>query len=158
MNAQSEVFVDDRTGIEHPNARSLTDAFIAHFSEKVSLAVGSEVRFQPLDEDGYSFIVRGSATVGINVLEEQGILLFMSRIMKVPSSNRELFYRRLLELNYSVTADSAFSVDREEDEVFLRAARPFAGLDYEEFEQLLHNVATVADDWDDKLVAEFQEG
>ena len=35
---------------------------------------------------------------------------------------------------------------------------PLAGLDYEEFEEMLHTVATVADEWDDKLLAQFGGG
>jgi hypothetical protein len=41
--------------------------------------------------------------------------------------------------------------------VYLCATRSIDGLDYDEFEDMLHTVATVADEWDDRLIAEFKE-
>lgn len=129
----------------------MVNDYIRRFGE----AVG--VDFEPLDEDGYTDVRRGSATVGINVLEEHGILLFLSRIMDVPKTGRETFYRRLLELNFLVTSDGAFAIDKDRDAVYLRALRRLSGLDYEEFEDLLHTIATVADEWDDRLSELFNQ-
>ncbi len=75
----------------------------------------------------------------------------MCYIMKVPITRREEFYRRVLELNLIATGDAAFSIDKRSDALFLRAMRPVADLDYDEFEDLLDTVATVADDLDDDL-------
>jgi hypothetical protein len=71
--------------------------------------------------------------------------------MEVPRDGREAFYRRLLELNFLVTSDGAFAIDKDRDAVYLRALRRLSGLDYEEFEDLLHTIASVADEWDDRL-------
>ena len=46
----------------------------------------------------------------INVLEDHGVLLFLAPIMPVPITGRETFYRRLLELSFLTTADSAFAI------------------------------------------------
>jgi hypothetical protein len=46
-------------------------------------------------------------------------------------------------------------LDEKNNTVYLRASRSILGLDYEEFEELLHSVATVADEWDDKLLKKF---
>ncbi|MCB9621378.1 MAG: YbjN domain-containing protein [Sandaracinus sp.] len=108
-----------------------------------------------LDEDGYTELTRGSAQVGVNVLEEHGVLLLLSRILDVPKDEREAFYRRLLELNFLVTSDAAFAIDRDRDVVYLRAHRRLSGLDFEEFEDLLRNVSAVADEWDDRLAELF---
>jgi hypothetical protein len=71
--------------------------------------------------------------------------------MAVPREGREALYRRLLELNFLVTSDASFAIDKDKDAVYLRALRRLSGLDYEEFEDLLHTMASVADEWDDRL-------
>ena len=78
--------------------------------------------------------------------------------MPVPEERESEFFKTLLELNYSATSNGAFALDQETNVVYLRAARSVAGLDYEEFEEMLHTVATVADEWDDKLLAQFGGG
>ena len=158
MKKERQVYFDRDTGKGHFTARSLVDAYIVRFSNRVSAATGADVKFAPLDEDGYSHVVRGSATVGINVLEKHGILLLLSKIMTVPEGDPADFFKTLLELNYSATSNGAFALDKTSNTVYLRASRSVAGLDYEEFEELLHTVATVADEWDDKLISQFGEG
>jgi hypothetical protein len=123
----------------------MVNDYIRRFGEAVGVSMDL------LDEDGYTDVRRGSATVGINVLTEHGILLFLSRIMDVPPNDKESFYRRLLELNFLVTSDGAFAIDKDRNAVYLRGLRRLSGLDYEEFEDLLHTIATVADEWDDRL-------
>lgn len=143
------IYQDRQTERVYRDATEMVNDYIHRFGE----AVGVEL--ESLDEDGYSDVRRGSATVGINVLEEHGILLFLSKIMEVPREGRETFYRRLLELNFLVTSDGAFAIDKDRDAVYLRALRRLSGLDYEEFEDLLHTIATVADEWDDRLAELF---
>jgi hypothetical protein len=157
MTETTKGYVDRDTGQSFPDARALINEYIERFSRKVSDAAGTEIKFDPLDGDGYSSVTRGSATIGINVMEEQGLLLFLSRIMKVPAQQQTEFYRRLLELNYLATSDGAFAIERESDTVYLRALRSLTGLDYDEFEDMLHTVATVADEWDDRLLAQVPE-
>ena len=142
-------FEDRSTSRAYRDAQEMVNDYLRRFGESVG------VQLDPLDEDGYTDVRRGSATVGINVLEEHGILLFLSRIMEVPKEGREGFYRRLLELNFLVTSDAAFAIDKDKDAVYLRALRRLSGLDFEEFEDLLHTMATVADEWDDRLAELF---
>ena len=108
-----------------------------------------------VDETGYAQVQRGSATIGVNVLEEQGVLMIFSPIMPVPVTGREAFYRRLLELSFVTTADAAFAINAPQDEVVVRALRRLSALDYEEFEDLLATVGEVADSWDDSLIREY---
>jgi hypothetical protein len=129
--------------------RQSIDAFIRRFGEERDLAL------EPLNDMGYTQIARGSATVRINVLEEHGVLMLIVPIMRVPERNVEAFYRRLLELSFLATSDAAFAIDKKTDMVYLRALRRLEGLDYDEFEDLVHTVATVADEWDDKLKEQF---
>jgi len=148
-------FVDRETGKVFADARGLVDAYIARFSAKVSEARGSKIVFDPLDADGYTSVSRGSATIGINVLPVQGVLLFLARLLKVPTKGQEELFRLLLELNYTSTSDAAFAIEKDTDTVCLRAMRSVAGLDYDEFEDMLHTIAAVADEWDDELTTRF---
>lgn len=145
MTDEKPTYADRKSGTVFRNAVEMVNDYIKRFGATVG------VELDPLDADGYTDVRRGSATVGINVLEEHGLLLFLSRIMNVPTDGREAFYRRLLELNFLVTSDGAFAIDKDRDAVYLRALRRLSGLDYEEFEDLLHTIATVADEWDDRL-------
>ena len=132
----------------------MTDAKrVAEYIQRFSELIG--VPIPPLDKDGFTQVARGSATVGINVVEQKGFLLFLAPIMEVPERNREELYRRLLELNYLATEDGAFAVDRESGRVYLRALRSLESLDFDEFVDMLDTVARVADEWDDKLKAQF---
>ena len=127
----------------------MVNAYLAQFSERA----GSKL--ESLDESGYTQVKKGSASIGINVLGDHGVLLFLAPVMKVPLTGRESLYRRILELSFLTTSDAAFAIDAEKDEVYVRALRRLSGLDYEEFEDLLDTVGKVADEWDDLLRAEF---
>lgn len=128
----------------------MVNAYLKRFAER------SSTTLEPLDENGYTFARKGSASVAVNVLEDHGVLLLLSRVMAVPTDGREAFYRRLLELSFLTTADASFAIDATKDEVFVRALRRLSGLDYEEFEDLLETVGRVADEWDDALKREFR--
>ncbi len=151
MSDSPPTYQDRKTERTYRDAAEMVNDYLARFGATVG------VELDPLDEDGYTDVRRGSATVGINVLEEHGILLFLSRIMEVPKEGRETFYRRLLELNFLVTSDAAFAIDKDKDAIYLRALRRLSGLDFEEFEDLLHTMATVADEWDDRLAELFPD-
>jgi hypothetical protein len=128
---------------------------INDYIRRVGELVG--VQFDPLDAEGYTSFRRGSATVGINVLEDHRVLMFLSPMMQVPGKGQTALFRKLLELNFLSTSDGAFAIDREKDVVYLRALRGLDGLDFEEFVDMLDTIAAVADEWDDKLRAEFGE-
>ena len=147
--SEAPTYQDRLTEKVYQSPVEMVNDYIQRFSGSVG------VELDPLDPDGYTEVRRGSATVGINVLGEHGILLFLSRMMPVPREGREALYRRLLELNFLVTSDASFAIDKEKDAVYLRALRRLSGLDYEEFEDLLDTVGRVADEWDDALKREF---
>jgi hypothetical protein len=143
------IYADRASAQTFPDARTMVNAYLTRFGERAGAAL------EPLDTGGYTLVRKGSASVGINVLEDHGVMLFMAPVMPVPATGRERLYRRLLELSFLTTADAAFAIDVERDEVVVRALRRLSGLDYEEFEDLLETVGKVADDWDDVLRAEF---
>jgi hypothetical protein len=130
----------------------MVNAYIARFAER------SERSVPPLDESAYTQVRKGSASVGVNVLEDHGVLLILSPVLevpKIPAARREELYRKLLELSFLSTADASFAIDAQKDELYVRALRRLSGLDYEEFEDLLATVARVADEWDDVLRSDF---
>jgi len=143
------IYADRGSGQTFPDARTMINAYLTRFGERAG------TKLEPLDAGGYTLVKKGSASVGINVLEDHGVLLFVAPVMPVPHTGRESFYRKLLEASFLTTSDAAFAVDSQRDEVVVRALRRLSGLDYEEFEDLLETVGKVADDWDDTLRAEF---
>ena len=123
--------------------------YLARFTERAKMASVA------LDGAGHVQLQRGSAIIGVNVLEEQGVLMIFAAILDVPGTGREALYRRLLELSFVATSDAAFAIDGPRNQVVVRALRRLSGLDYEEFEDLVVTVGQVADDWDDRLEADF---
>jgi len=149
---QTPVYADRATSQTFADARSMVNAYLTRFAGRAGTSL------EALDESGYTQVKKGSASVGINVLDDHGVLLFLAPVMKVPLTGREALYRRVLELSFLTTSDAAFAIDAEKDEVYVRALRRLSGLDYEEFEDLLDTVGKVADEWDDLLTAEFGQG
>lgn len=149
-NASSTpVYSDRKTDKSFADATSMINHYLACFTERAKIAPAA------LDEAGHVQLTRGSAAIGINVLEEQGVLMIFSPVMDIPVTGREALYRRLLELSFVATSDAAFAIDGQRGKVVLRALRRLSGLDYEEFEDLVVTVGQVADEWDDRLIREF---
>ncbi len=149
LSPSAPLYSDRATGQVFADARTMVNAYLTRFGARAGTSL------QPLDESGYTQVRKGSASVGVNVLDDHGVLLFLAPVMAVPPTGREAFYRRLLELSFLTTSDAAFAIDSQKDEVFVRALRRLSGLDYEEFEDLLDTVGKVADDWDGALKKEF---
>ncbi|HSQ63536.1 MAG TPA: YbjN domain-containing protein [Polyangiaceae bacterium] len=147
--SNTALYSDRATGQVFSDPRAMVNAYLARFAERAGITL------EPLDVSGYTQVRAGSASVGINVLDEHGVLLLLAPVMKVPITGRETLYRRLLELSFIATSDAAFSIDAQKDEIFVRALRRLSGLDYEEFEDLVDTVGKVADEWDDVLKKEF---
>jgi hypothetical protein len=157
-STSAPIYADRNTGENFPDAASMVNAYLRRFGQRAGLLDAEGASVVPaLDEGGYAQVQRGSATIGINVLEDQGVLMVFSPIMPVPMSGREAFYRRLLELSFVTTSDAAFAVNSQRDEVVVRCLRRLSALDYEEFEDILATVGEVADRWDDELIEEFGE-
>lgn len=141
------LYADRTHGATYASAHDMVNAFLSRFAGPA----------QHLDAGGYAEVRRGSARVGIHVIEDKGTLTLLAPIMPVPKQGREALYRRLLELSFLATSDAAFAIDAVREEIVVRALRRLSGLDYEEFEDLLDTVASVADMWDDRLRSEFPQ-
>jgi hypothetical protein len=143
------IYADRASGQQFADARTMVNMYLQRFGERSGAALDS------LDSTGYTLVRKGSASIGINVLDDHGVLLFVAPVMLVPRAPTEVLYRRLLELSFLTTSDAAFAIDAEREEIVVRALRRLSGLDYEEFEDLLETVGKVADQWDNVLQAEF---
>ena len=104
----------------------------------------------PLSDDGVGSIQRGSAVVTIHVLADKNILLLLSRIAKQPTLD-EARAKKLLAASFTETGDAAFALHPQTGDLYLRVLRGLEGLDYEEFEDIVHSIAKTADHWDDKI-------
>ena len=122
--------------------------FLARFGRERNLTL------PPLSADGLGSIQRGSAVVTIHVLAARGVLLLLAKVADAPALDAT-HAKRLLALSFVETGDAAFALHPETGELYLRILRGLDGLDYEEFEDLVHSIAKTADHWDDKLAAEL---
>ena len=129
-----------------PKAR--VAAFLDRFGKE------RNVTLPPLSADGTGSIQRGSAVVEIRALVDKSVLLVLSKVVASPVLDAERA-RRLLALSFVETGDAAFALHPQTGDLYLRILRGLDGLDYEEFEDIVHSIAKTADHWDDKLKAEL---
>jgi len=135
MAAEDGALVDHRARIAE---------FLDRFGRERNLALPG------LDAKGVGSIQRGSAVVTIHVLAEKNVLLLLSRIAKQPAID-EAKAKKLLALSFMETGDAAFALHPQTGDLYLRILRGLDGLDYEEFDDLVHSIAHAADHWDDQL-------
>ncbi len=105
--------------------------------------------------EGYGWhLTEGSARVYIFVQDTNTgpTLRITAPLVHVPDTNREAFYRRLLDINTDL---HNCALSTHEDIVLVVAQRPTLALDQEELDAMVWNVAYVADLLDDKLAREF---
>jgi len=108
----------------------------------------------PLSPEGVGSIQRGSAVVSIHVLRDKHVLLLLAKVAAAPKLD-EARARRLLTASFVETGDAAFALHPQSGDLYLRILRGLDGLDYEEFEDMVHTIAKAADHWDDKLKVEL---
>lgn len=125
-----------------PKAR--VAAFLDQFGKE------RNVTLPALSPDGTGSIQRGSAVVTIHVLADRGVLLLLAKVATVPVIDAALA-RWLLTASFVETGDAAFALHPQTGDLYLRILRGLEGLDYEEFEDLVHSIARSADHWDDEL-------
>jgi hypothetical protein len=128
--------------------RARVAGFLERFARERDLVL------PPLSADGVGHIQRGSAVVSIHVLADKEVLLVLSKVADAPVLDAARA-GRLLALSFVETGDAAFALHPQTGDLYLRILRGLPGLDYEEFEDLVHSIARTADHWDDKLRAEL---
>lgn len=124
--------------------QSRVAAFLDRFGRDRNLTL------PPLSSEGVGSIQRGSAVVSIHVLAEKGVLLLLARVATAPVLDAARA-RQLLTASFLETGNAAFALHPQTGDLYLRIMRGLDGLDYEEFEDLVHSIAKAADHWDGKL-------
>jgi hypothetical protein len=76
-----------------------------------------------------------------------------SSVLQLPAKNEPQLMRKLLEMNWSETFESCFGIV--DDQVVVLSSRTVAELSAGEISRAITVVATIADDNDDALQAEF---
>lgn len=124
--------------------------------EQILTSIGVDLSRARMDtEHGYGWsFQRGSALIEIYIAEQQGreYLQVLSPLMHVPAGGLLPLYRRLLELNLSLT-NASLGVYL--DVVYVFNERPLAGLDTAEADFIIKQISEYADDLDNQLVNEF---
>lgn len=106
-------------------------------------------------EQGYGWsFQRGSALLEVYLVQQEDREYFqvLSPIMHLPDGNLLPLYRRLLELNLSLT-NASLGVYL--DVIYVFNERPLQGLDASEADYIIQQIGEYADDLDNQLVNEF---
>lgn len=106
-------------------------------------------------QNGYGWTFqRGSALIEVYIAQQEGreYLQVLSPLMHIPQAGLLPLYRRLLELNLSLT-NASLGVYL--DVVYVFNERPLAGLDGTEANFIISQISEYADDLDNQLVNEF---
>ncbi|MEO0562541.1 MAG: YbjN domain-containing protein [Chloroflexota bacterium] len=137
-------------GNEHPIEKQARN--IDNILDQIGLNP-NDIRMDTDEGYGWSFR-RGSAVVEIylSVQEGVGYLQVLSPIIHIPTEATLPLYRRLLELNLTLTSAALGLYN---DVVYVFYERPIEGLDAVEANDIITKVAGYADDLDDQLVEEF---
>ena len=108
------------------------------------------------NEDGYMWKFKyGSVEVFVQLTgsTDDDTFTVWSSVLQLPAKNEPQLMRKLLEMNWSDTFESCFALFN--DQVVVLSTRTVAELSPGEISRAITVVATVADDNDDALQAEF---
>ncbi len=84
---------------------------------------------------------------------DEDLLTVWSSVLKLPAKNEAALMRKLLEMNWSGTFETCFSIH--DDRVMVSSQRTVADLHPGEISRIITLVATIADDNDEALQKEF---
>ena len=76
---------------------------------------------------------------GMAIVYMEPLVIFRVQVMTVPGKNREVFFRRLLELNAGEMTHGAYGL--EGDKVVITSSLEYGTLDYEEFQATLDGIS-----------------
>ncbi|QPC82208.1 YbjN domain-containing protein [Phototrophicus methaneseepsis] len=124
--------------------------------ERILSSIGvnpQQARMSTRDGYGWAF-QHGSAMIEVYITQQAQREYFqvVAPLIHLPLNNLLPLYRRLLELNLSLTNAS---LGIYQDVVYIFNERPLAGLDANEADFIISQIAGYADDLDNQLVNEF---
>ncbi|MBD2042192.1 YbjN domain-containing protein [Microcoleus sp. FACHB-672] len=115
--------------------------------QKVMVAQGEEGHLWKFNYGSVEVFVQLTGTT------DDDTLSVWSFVMQLPAKNEPQLMRKLLEMNASATFESRFGIVN--DQVVVIATRTVADLSPTEISRTITIVATIADDNDDALQAEY---
>jgi Putative bacterial sensory transduction regulator len=100
----------------------------------------------------------GSVEVFVQLtgMSEEDSLSVWSSVLKLPAKREPELFKKLLEMNWMTTFEAGFAIY--DNQVVVLSTRTIAELSPGEISRLITVVASIADDNDEALVAEFSEG
>ncbi|MGI0482315.1 YbjN domain-containing protein [Geminocystis sp. CENA526] len=107
-------------------------------------------------DDGYIWKFQyGTVEVFVQLTGESDddLLTIWSNVLPLPAKNEPQLFRQLMELNWSGTFETCFSILN--NQVVLSAQRTVNDLSPAEISRLITLVATIADQYDEPLQAEY---
>lgn len=120
--------------------------------EELLTQAGLREKAEPMD-NGLFRMQWGSAFVMVGVAG-QAIVAIAPLFRQPPAEKTDVFYKRLLEHNAFMGGMAAFAV-QPDGWVVLHAGRSRKGMDAHELAVMVSGVGRFADEFDDKLIAEF---
>lgn len=141
-----------------PNSNQAPDQLSQHAAnvQAILASIGADPSRARMDlEYGYGWsFQRGSALIEIYLtqLQDKEYLQVLSPLMHVPPGGLLPLYRHLLELNLKLT-NVSFGIHL--DVVYVFNERPLEGMDSNEANFIITQIAAYADDLDNQLVNEF---
>ncbi len=91
--------------------------------------------------------------VQLSGLSDEDTISVWSKVLNLPTKNDAGLMRKLLEMNWTNTFEACFGIDKEQ--VVVLSSRTLAELSPGEISRIITIVATIADDNDEALQAEF---
>ncbi|MBA2750496.1 MAG: YbjN domain-containing protein [Tatlockia sp.] len=91
--------------------------------------------------------------VQLSGLAEEDTIAVWAKVLNLPTKNDAGLMRKLLEMNWNNTFEACFGIDKEQ--VVVLSSRTLAELSPGEISRIITIVATIADDNDEALQAEF---
>ena len=76
---------------------------------------------------------------GLVIVYTEPLVIFRVQVMSIPEQNREVFYKRLLELNASEMIHGAYGLEGEK--VVITGSLEYETLDFEEFRAALEAIS-----------------
>ncbi len=97
----------------------------------------------------------GSVEVFVQLtgLTDEDTIAVWAKVLNLPTKNDAGLMRKLLEMNWNNTFEACFGIDKEQ--VVVLSSRTLAELSPGEISRIITIVATIADDNDETLQAEF---
>jgi len=125
-----------------------------------SLEQDDSAMVRHLDNDGHLWTFKyGSVDVFVQLtgISDDDMLTVWSPVLPLPVQDETRLMRKLLQMNWSDTFEASFCIlgNDSGEQVVISAARTVAEISPGEISRNITIVATIADDQDDALAAEF---